>query len=133
MEILFKDVFSNEETYQKAKFFWQNLITNSAFSATKTKFAEDEILDVPIMENDGNPICMMVFKPLGIAVRVIHHEKIEEGEYDLDFWVDDIAFIEECSGMKELVVSCCPSKENKEKVKTILHEWFSTKQCTLEV
>lgn len=129
MNILFKNVFSDSKVFDEAASFWENLIIKYAFEALEGQlFVSSIFCWHPTTKDDGNPIFQCVIKKLKIGIRIIHEEDIKPGEYDLDCWLDDISWCSGFEGDKELVICCCPTEENRDKVETVLKEWILNKR-----
>ena len=72
---------------------------------------------------DGNPIFTAVCEPLRRGVRIIQEEPGEAGDSDLDWWVDSFGDEADPGAVRELVISCCPSRENAAEIEQLLREW----------
>jgi hypothetical protein len=79
---------------------------------------------------DGNPIFTALSRSLGRGVRIIQEEP-GDGQVDLDWWLD-YAFgdRDDPEAVRELVVACCPSRENVAQVERLLKEWIETGAVT---
>ena len=122
MNWLFQDFLGNSAVYQQAQQYWERL-----FRSSLPQFFAEEHLRVNKFNNpdsDGNPIFTAVCRPIQLAVRVIQQPVGEPGDIDLDSWLGTVSFGSRGLELQELVISCCPSKENEREVKRLLHDWF---------
>ena len=80
----------------------------------------------PWMHNprrDGNPVFTAIYPVLNRGVRIIQEETPAADETDFDCWVDTFGENNEPNAVRELVIACCPSKENEPQVEKILRRW----------
>ena len=120
---LFQSFLDNPAEYQRAQQHWERLFRNSL-----PRIYPYEQLTINNFNNpnsDGNPIFAGICRSLQLAVRVIQQPVGEPDDIDLDCWVDSISSKPGGLGIRELVISCCPSEENLPDVKRILSEWFT--------
>jgi hypothetical protein len=90
----------------------------------------------PWMKNpqaDGNPIFTAVCPDLHRGVRIIQEQVPGLGESDCDFWTDYFGEISDPEAIRELVIACCPSRENEQKVEKMLRRWVQQGNVGIDI
>ncbi len=118
---LHSDFLNSPESYGKAIEFWENL-----WDDLICQIPHDYPWSSPWMENsipDGNPIFSAVSQFQKRGIRIIQLESGDPGDIDLDWWLDYYGDRKSRNAIRELVIACCPSKQNIQEVERILREW----------
>jgi hypothetical protein len=119
----------NAGAYAKAQKHWEKL-WKKMVRATQSGHE----WDYPWMKNsalDGNPIFSAVCPQLRRGIRIIQEERESTGPADLDWWIDHFGEEGSAKSIRELVISCCPSRENQNEIEALLQEWLETGDITI--
>lgn len=121
MNWMFQDFLESAEAYHAAQSYWEELFLKSLSHRSDMEIVSHYINNG---DNDGNPIFTAVSLTFRLAVRIIQQPIGEPGDLDLDYWIHSTN-LDSGVAVQELVISCCPSKENKPRVERLLRDWFS--------
>lgn len=127
-EWLFRNSLENAKVYEKAQSFWESL-----WQKLVREGSVDHSWQTPWMINklqDGNPIFTAVSKRYHLGVRIIQEDPQDPDDIDLDCWVDHFGEKTSPDAIRELVIACCPSRENVAEVERLLREWVETGKVT---
>ena len=123
MKWLFEHFLNDETTYRASQAYWEALFLESLPCTYDVSSLGLNYINNP--DNDGNPVFCAIFHPLQLAVRVIQQPVGDADDRDLDYWIDTSCLRSGGLAVRELVISCCPSEENRPEVKRLLRDWFS--------
>lgn len=120
---LFENFLDDAAEYQSAQRYWETLFRR----ALPRDYLDDQLklyfLNNP--DRDGNPIFTAFCRPLELAVRILQQPVAEPDEVDLDYWMDSVSIRPNGPKVRELVISCSPSKENELEITVLLRNWFA--------
>jgi hypothetical protein len=80
---------------------------------------------------DGNPILSAIDPQRRIAVRIIQEEPENQGDLDLDWWVDSFGKQSEANAVRELVIACVLSDRTAARIDKLLFDWVVHGQVPL--
>jgi hypothetical protein len=126
---LFPDFLKDSSAYANAQHHWEAL-WQKVLGTTELAAAWQS----PWMNNpfpDGNPIFSAVCSTLHRGVRIIQEEPGEPGDTDLDWWLDHFGEKDEPDTIHELVIACCPSRENAAQIEQLLRRWVASGDLNL--
>jgi hypothetical protein len=121
---LFPDLLKDSSAYARAQRHWE-AVWMKVLSTTDLAQAWQS----PWMSNpfpDGNPIFTAVSPSLHRGVRIIQEEPGEPDDTDLDWWLDHFGEQNEPDAIHELVIACCPSRENAAQIEHLLSQWVAS-------
>jgi hypothetical protein len=95
---------------------WQRVVQGAPAGSWKSPWMHNP-------RRDGNPVFTAVYSVLNRGIRIIQEETPAADETDFDCWVDTFGDKNESDAIQELVIACCPSVENEQKVETTLRRW----------
>lgn len=126
---LFPNFLHDTHAYAVAQRHWETLWTK----VLKTNAAA-EAWQSPWMTNplpDGNPMFTAVCPSLRRGVRIIQEAPGALDDTDLDWWLDDFGDSTEPETIHELVIACCPSRENAAQIEGLLSQWVASGELDL--
>jgi hypothetical protein len=125
---LFSDFLENPETYAEAERYWIAVWEKVLGNATL-----DHDWQMPWMENplrDGNPIFTALSTFHHRGVRIIQEAPGDPDDIDLDWWLDYVGEKDSADVIHELVIACCPSRQNEVEVQRLLTAWVEKGEVT---
>jgi hypothetical protein len=118
------DFARNSDTYTKAQKHWEKLWRKVIATVNADHPWQSPWVNNP--NSDGNPIFSAVCPTLRHGIRIIQEERPGTNENDLDWWIDCFGPKSASDAVRELVISCCPSRENQTEIEALLREWVET-------
>jgi hypothetical protein len=125
---LFPLFLTDSEAYAAAERYWGERWEEILRSVHPEQTWHSPWLSNPIP--DGNPIFTAVCPELQRGVRVIQETPGDTETVDLDWWLDVFGDKDEPTAVRELVVACCPSRENEGLILHLLRQWIRDGQIT---
>lgn len=118
---LFPHYLADPETYGSAERYWQGIWEEILRATSVEKGWRSPWMSNPAP--DGNPIFTAVCDSLHRGVRIIQEEPRDPSDTDLDWWIDSFGDEDQPESIRELVIACCPSRENAAQVAEMLSQW----------
>ena len=125
---LFPDSLANPKTYEQAQRFWDGLWQKVLKSTGSGGAWETPWLQNP--KPDGNPILTAISKSKNRGVRIIHEDVGEPDDTNLDWWLGSFGEKTATDAIPELVIACCPSRDNVVEVERLLDKWVQNGEIT---
>ncbi|TXH18524.1 MAG: hypothetical protein E6R03_01945 [Hyphomicrobiaceae bacterium] len=119
MDLLHNDFEDSEEAFQSARTFWGKVFRWAIPLDSDPQFQVDYVRP----SRDGNPIFSAIHVHSGDAVRIVQHKPSVLDEFDVDWWIYSTA-----DGVPELVLSCCPSRQNLKEILWPIRTWISRRR-----
>src|SRR5262249_32144761 len=95
---------------------WQRVVQGARAGAWKLPWLHNP-------RRAGSPVFTAAYPVLNRVVRIIQEESSAAYETDFDCWIDTFGETNDPYAIRELVIACCPSRENEPQVERILRRW----------
>ena len=121
----FPHFLSDVDEYARAEAYWQDLWRRALEKSKKGKGWRSPWLTTRFANGtpcrDGNPIFSAVNETQKLGVRIIQHAPSEA--VDLDSWTDEFGGSPKNERIRELVISCVPTRQTASHVLKLLCGW----------
>jgi hypothetical protein len=125
---MFPDFLENPQKYAEAESYWKRVWERVLAISTFEEPWESPWLNQSCA--DGNPIFSAWSPRTRRGVSIIQEAPGEPGDRDLDWWLDYFGDKDSPGAVQQLVIACCPSRQNTFRVERLLRQWFEEGQIT---